>query len=56
MTSADFPEFGKGQGVAVAKGNTELTAKVDKAVAAMLADGTIKTISEKWFGYDISKK
>lgn len=56
LTSADFPEFGKGQGVAIAKGNTELAAKVDKAVSAMLADGTIKTISEKWFGYDISKK
>lgn len=56
LTSADFPEFGKGQGVALAKGKTELKGKVDGAVSAMLTDGTIKTISEKWFGYDISKK
>jgi len=56
LTGADFAEFGKGQGVAIAKGNAELTARVDKAVTGMLADGTVKTISEKWFGYDISKK
>lgn len=56
LTGADFPEFGKGQGVAIAKGNAELTAKIDKAVTGMLADGTIKMMSEKWFGYDISKK
>ena len=56
LTSADFPEFGKGQGVAMGKGKNELKSKVDGAVKAMLDDGTIKTISQKWFGYDISKK
>ena len=56
LTSADFPEFGKGQGVAMGKGKTELKGKIDGAVQAMLQDGTIKTISEKWFGYDVSKK
>ncbi|SDA61532.1 transporter substrate-binding domain-containing protein [Sinorhizobium sp. NFACC03] len=56
LTSADFPEFGKGQGVAMGKGRTELKEKIDGAVQAMLQDGTIKTISEKWFGYDVSKK
>lgn len=40
----------------MAKGKTGLKAKIDAAVAAMLADGTIKTISDKWFGYDVSKK
>ncbi|MCW5771652.1 MAG: amino acid ABC transporter substrate-binding protein [Rhodospirillaceae bacterium] len=36
---------------AVAKGrNGDLRAKVDAAVAAMRADGTIKAIEEKWLG------
>jgi octopine/nopaline transport system substrate-binding protein len=56
LSSADFAEFGKGQGVAIAKGKTELKGQLDTAVNAMLADGTIKTISEKWFGYDIAAK
>jgi lysine-arginine-ornithine-binding protein len=56
LTSADFGEFGKGQGVALQKGKAELKTRVDGAVAAMLTDGTIATISEKWFGYDIAKK
>ena len=56
LTSADFPEFGKGQGVALGKDKGELKGKIDAAVEAMLSDGTMKTISEKWFGYDVSKK
>lgn len=56
LTSADFPEFGRGQGVAIGKGKTELKGEVDGAIQAMLKDGTIKTMSEKWFGYDVSKK
>jgi lysine-arginine-ornithine-binding protein len=56
LTSADFSEFGKGQGVAMAKGKVALKAKVDGAVQAMLQDGTIQAISGKWFGYDVSKK
>ncbi|MFJ6327911.1 MULTISPECIES: transporter substrate-binding domain-containing protein [unclassified Rhizobium] len=56
LTGADFAEFGKGQGVAMAKGKSELKTKVDGAVEAMLKDGTVKTIAEKWFGYDVSKK
>ncbi|MBW6422493.1 transporter substrate-binding domain-containing protein [Rhizobium sp. XQZ8] len=56
LTSADFAEFGKGQGVAMGKGKAELKAKVDGAVQAMLKDGTVSTIAQKWFGYDVSKK
>ncbi|WDZ79122.1 transporter substrate-binding domain-containing protein (plasmid) [Ensifer adhaerens] len=56
LTSADFHEFGKGQGVAMGKGKSDLKQKIDGAIQAMLQDGTIKTISEKWFGYDVSKK
>ncbi|EEB82388.1 transporter substrate-binding domain-containing protein [Roseobacter sp. GAI101] len=56
LTGVDFEEFGKGQAVALAKGNTVLQNRVNDAVAEMLKDGTIKTISEKWFGYDQSPK
>jgi octopine/nopaline transport system substrate-binding protein len=56
LTSADFAEFGNGQGIALAKGKSELKAKLDTAIKAMLDDGTIKSISDKWFGYDVSKK
>jgi len=41
---------------AVAKGNTGLVAEVNKALDAMLADGTYATISKKWFGEDIRCK
>jgi octopine/nopaline transport system substrate-binding protein len=56
LTSADFPEFGLGQGVPLQKGNGELKKRVDGAIAGMLADGTVRTFSQKWFGYDISKR
>lgn len=36
------------------KGNTELKDKVQGALEEMTADGTLKTISEKWFGKDIT--
>lgn len=56
LTSADYPEFGRGQGVAIAKGKDELKGQVDTAVDSMLADGTITKIATKWFGYDIAAK
>lgn len=36
------------------KGNTELKDKVQGALEEMAADGTLKIISEKWFGKDIT--
>jgi polar amino acid transport system substrate-binding protein len=41
---------------AVAKGNTGLANEVDKALAAIMADGTYAAISKKWFGEDIRCK
>ena len=41
---------------AVGKGNTGLVAAVDKALAAMLADGSYAAISKKWFNEDIRCK
>lgn len=40
-------------GIAMKKGNTELTAAVDKALDELKADGTLKALSEKNFGSDI---
>ena len=41
---------------AVAKGNTGLAAEVNKALAAIQADGTYAAISKKWFNEDIRCK
>jgi len=41
--------------LAFRKGSTELTAAVDKALTELKADGTLATISEKYFGQDVSK-
>lgn len=36
------------------KGNTELRDKVQTALEDMAADGTLKSISDKWFGEDVT--
>ena len=41
---------------AVAKGNTSVAAEINKALAAIQADGSYATISKKWFGEDIRCK
>ena len=43
-------------GVGTRKGDTELAAKLDKALNDMKADGTAAKISTQWFGKDIVKK
>ena len=43
-------------GVGTRKGDTELSAKLDKALDDMKADGTAAKISTQWFGKDIIKK
>ncbi|MGQ7276349.1 transporter substrate-binding domain-containing protein [Brevibacillus thermoruber] len=40
--------------IPVKKGNPELAVAIDQAVKDMKADGTYLTISEKWFGTDVS--
>ena len=46
--------FGAGTGLGIRKGDTDLTAKFNKALAEALADGTVKKLSEKWFKIDIA--
>ena len=41
---------------AVSKGNTSLAGEVNKALAAILADGSYAAISKKWFEEDIRCK
>lgn len=41
-------------GIGFKKGNTELRDKVQGALEEMAEDGTLKAISEKWFGKDIT--
>ena len=43
-------------GVGTRKSDTELSAKLDKALEDMKADGTAAKISTQWFGKDIVKK
>lgn len=42
-------------GVIIRKGEPELLAAIDKALAEMKADGTYQAISQKYFGEDVSK-
>jgi octopine/nopaline transport system substrate-binding protein len=46
--------FGRGIGAAFRKRDRELRAKVNKAIEAARADGTITKLSKRWFGYDLS--
>lgn len=44
--------LGRGVAVGLRKSDTELQAKLNEAIKAAAADGTIKTLSEKWFKID----
>ena len=53
FTILDEPIVKEQYAIGFYKGNTEMRDKVQKALDEMAADGTIKKISEKWFGYDV---
>ena len=42
-------------GWAVRKGNRALAQRLSEGVQILLSDGSFKTISSKWFGYDVSR-
>ncbi|MGH1479598.1 MAG: transporter substrate-binding domain-containing protein [Geminicoccales bacterium] len=46
--------LGQGVGVGIRARDADLRAMFDKAIAAAIADGTVKQLSERWFGYDLS--
>ena len=54
LTGSEYPVLGKGTGIGLRKEDTKLLSMINNAMAAMKADGTMKALSEKWFGYDIT--
>lgn len=46
--------WGPGVGVGIRKDDTDLVATFDKAIQECIADGTLRNLSLKWFGIDIS--
>lgn len=46
--------LGKGSSVGLRKNEPELKAKFNAAIDAAKADGTIKALSQKWFGFDVT--
>jgi octopine/nopaline transport system substrate-binding protein len=48
--------LGRGSSVGLRKGDTELKALFNDAIASAKADGTIKTLSDKWFGFDVTPR
>jgi len=50
---SDPKYFGEGIGIALRKKDTELKDKLNKAIAAIRADGTYDTIRKKYFDFDI---
>jgi octopine/nopaline transport system substrate-binding protein len=46
--------FGVGEGLGLRKEDTDLKAMFDKAIEAALADGTVATLSQKWFKTDVT--
>ncbi len=48
--------FGDGSGIAVRKADSALQAKLNDAIAAIRANGTYKTIADKYFDFDIYGK
>jgi len=45
--------FGEGNGIACRKGDTELVKKLNEAIAKIRADGTYKSIQDKYFDFNI---
>nr|WP_092495170.1 transporter substrate-binding domain-containing protein [Faunimonas pinastri] len=48
--------LGRGSSVGMRKGDTELKAMFDKAIGEAQADGTIKKLSAKYFGFDVTPR
>ena len=53
---ADAKYFGVGAGIGLNKGQDELKAKLNQALAAMLKDGSYQKIASKYFDFDIYGK
>lgn len=47
---------GQGVGILMKKSNTKLKKEIDREIQKLLKDGTIKKISEKYYGADVTQK
>lgn len=54
LTGTEYPVLGEGTGIGIRKEETELLRRVNEALADMKQAGTMKALSEKWFGFDIT--
>jgi octopine/nopaline transport system substrate-binding protein len=48
--------LGRGSSVGLRKSDPELKTMFDQAIAEARADGTIQTLSQKWFGFDVTPR
>jgi octopine/nopaline transport system substrate-binding protein len=48
------PIWGPGEGLGFRKQDADLKAKFDAALSSAIADGTVKTLSEKWFKTNVA--
>ncbi|MDR0210111.1 MAG: transporter substrate-binding domain-containing protein [Pseudomonas putida] len=48
------PIWGEGEAFGIRQGEPELKAKLDAAIASLIADGTIAELSRKWFKHDFT--
>jgi len=48
------PIWGEGEALGVRMADNDLKARLDEAIKAALADGTVKKLSEKWFKTDVT--
>ena len=55
IVAAGEPFAKQDQGIALRKGNPQFQAALDKAINDLRADGTLASISVKWFGTDVTK-
>jgi cystine transport system substrate-binding protein len=55
LAAAGAPFSREAAGIALRKGNPELLAALDKAIATLRENGTLKRLSEKWFQADVTQ-
>ncbi|CAX58952.1 transporter substrate-binding domain-containing protein [Erwinia billingiae] len=53
-TQLGGPIWGEGEALGIRKSDNDLKAKLDEAIKAALADGTVKKLSQKWFKTDVT--
>lgn len=54
LTGDDFAVFGEGVGIGLRKDDEALLARLNEALCAMKADGSLAALATQWFGIDTS--